>query len=815
MKVSILWLKEILGIKNNISDDEIITAIEQLGYEIENVDKKNVELLRNIKVVKVVSVKKHPNAEHLTICEITDGEKITEVVCGAPNVYTGMITAYISAGNILPNGTKIESKKIRGVVSYGMLCSAKELCLYDDHTGILELDNSFKIGNTLDKYFNDVIIEITTPANRYDCLGHYCIAKEVAAKFKIDFKKFYDYDSLILKFKNLPYFNVKILSTDLCKRYIAIQIVNVNNKIQLPFFITYRLNSLGIRSINPLVDISNYVMLEVGHSVHIFDYEKLSGGKIFVRNAKDKEKIVALDNKEYELDDTMIVIADEEKPVAVAGIIGGLNSCVDQNTTQLVIESAVFNRSMIRLTRKKLGINTEASFRFERGSGWNLCEIAALRTCELILSHCGGEVVKLSDERDIEYYNKLSSFDKNAIRTNLDFISSLLGIEIDTRQFIDILHRLGYNIKFSIENLSTERVFLVQPPLERNDVEFQADIAEEIARYIGYEKIPETLPANIMQFSEKLSYEKIEKKCIQTLISTGLTQVINYSLCSSQDNNVVINAENFKISVFNPVSNEYTDLRLSLFPSLLKNLLHNYNNQIENIGLFEIGKIFYKKDNRAVEEQCIGIILHGQQEVLPWQHKSIEYDIYYLCGIVELLLNTLEIKFKKTLQISQDYTRPVLTKELMLDNMYYVEDTTSELLATACKINKQKLKVKLPKEIFYAEIYLNVLEKFITDIKKYVPLPKYPYVIRDLCLVVKENVYYPQVEEIIKQLVNSKGLDVEIKLIDYYEKGDFPSLTLNIKLRDKNKTLTDDETNNIMSEIINELNKHGLFLRQK
>jgi phenylalanyl-tRNA synthetase beta chain len=364
------------------------------------------------------------------------------VVCGATNIYIGMIAPYVSEGTVLPNGIKIEKRKIRGIESNGMLCSQKELCLGDDHSGIIDLDKDFVLGESLKKYVSDTVVEISTPANRFDCLGHSGIVRKLAIKFGLNYTP---EKTVFEETKNLPFYDLKIESPDLCPKYIATNITNVRNDIKIPFFIRHRLSICGVRSINPLVDISNYVMLEVGHSVHIFDADKLEGNKIIVRRAKKDEKILALDGKEYILSSENIVIADETKPVAIAGIIGGELSSVDFNTKNIVIESAIFNREMVRKTRKNLGVSTEASYRFERGSGWGMCDRAAFKTIQLVLLYCGGKLTKFIDLKDAQYQQNLS----RKLKVNLKFISNLLGIDLVEDDLFKVVKNLGGEIVFS------------------------------------------------------------------------------------------------------------------------------------------------------------------------------------------------------------------------------------------------------------------------------------------------------------------------------------------------------------------------------
>lgn len=819
MKISLNWIREILGCTKEVSNEQIISIIEELGYEVESLQKQSGSILSNVKVVKVLDVQKHPNADKLTLCCIFDGKKEYNVICGAPNVHKDMIAVYISAGNVLADGTKIEVRKIRGIESDGMLCSEKELGISENHSGILELDDSFKIGDSLDKYFNDTIIEISTPANRFDCLGHLGIAREVAIKLGMEFRNKIESIS-VLESKQLPFFDVKVLSNELCKRYIAINIQNVNNNCKLPFYITQRLSSCGIRSINPLVDISNYVMLETGHSVHIFDYDKLCGGKIIVRCAKNGETILALDGKKYELDEEVIVISDDEKPVAIAGIIGGEESSVNNETKNIVIESAVFNRSMVRLARKNLGINTEASYRFERGSGFNLCELAAMRTQQMILNYCKGEVVRFTDYKDVEYYKQITSYQTNGINVNLNFISSLLGMEIEIRNFIELMRKLGAEVVLG-KSAEETKTLLVLPPLNRPDIKFQADIAEEVARFNGYDKIPTTIPNIISSSVRKDKDSLIKNKIVNFLTSCGINQAINYSLCSSKENEIIKNCAIQKIVVLNPVSNEFNELRLSLLSGLLRNLVINYNNQNENIALFEIGKIYYRKDQDEItEEENLGIILCGQRNFLLWKQKILDYDFYFISGVIENLLSELKIKYEKNYDYynNKKLLKPFLNESLFKDYLEYL-DEEGRTIGFICELEKNNFKLtKISKPIFYAEIYINILtELYSSDRYIFEHLPKYPFVLRDLCLVLpSEDVSCEQVIGTIKKFVKNdfKNIDIEVEIIDYYKKDEFLSLTLSLKLQDKTKTLTDEEANNIINLILGELKKYKIDLRR-
>ncbi len=810
MKLSLSWLKELLAGLKNFSDNEIISSIEQLGYEIESV-KYIGHNIDNVKTVQIVNIEKHPSADKLSLCDITDGTKTYKVVCGANNIYVGMLAAYIPAGSVLPNGTKIEVRKIRGVESQGMLCSEKELGLGEDHTGILELPKELPLGSSLGEIFKDTIIEISTPANRYDCLGHVGIAKELAIKLNLDFK----IERIVTDtLKPVAFFDVKIESFTLCPRYFAININSVNNKIVLPYFITQRLKNCDFRSINPLVDISNYVLLEIGHPVHIFDLDKIKSEKIIVRRGKPTEKILALDGKEYHLDENIIVISDIEKPIAIAGIIGAENSAVSLDTKNIVIESAMFNRRMIRLARKKLNISTEASYRFERGCGWDLCELAALRTCMLVLKYCGGTVEKFSDFKDIEYYYSLTRHTNSGIKVDLKFISNLIGSSVSIEELFRILRGLGGEIVLKeVSKIDpNESSFLFIPPVNRQDIRFQADVAEEYLRFKGYEIVNDTLPTLSNKELTKNSFDKLKNTIVEKLVSYGFFQVMNYSLCSSEENSYVKNIEQKKIRVVNPISNEYSELRCSLLAGLLKNVSLNYNNQQENLLLFELGKVYYKEAENVREEEQIGLIIAGKHKFFAWKQDVLEYDFYFMSGVIENLLSFLDIKYKKVFP-----TEPINYSSIVKDCVcYYSLENTSLLLASLYEIDKSQFK-KIPHKIFYGEIYIEKILPLFNEQKKFTELSVYPFVCRDLSLTVPDNIQYDEIINIIKNCSFNEIVDINI--FDYYQKviSDKEKITtigLNIKFQHKEKTLTDEEVNKIVALLLEKLKTYGIELRK-
>ncbi len=806
MKLSLNWLLELLPGLKNFTDKEIISAIEHLGYELEDIKflGKGLECVR---IVKILNIKKHPLADKLQLVEITDGKEIFTVVCGAKNIYVDMVAPYADAGTVLPNGLKIEKRKIREIESNGMLCSQQELLLGDDHSGIMDLGTEFVLGESLKKYVSDTIVEISTPANRFDCLGHVGIVRELAIKFGLNYPP---EKMLIEETKNLPFYDLKVENSSICPKYIATSIINLKNDFKLPYFIRHRISVCGLRSINPLVDISNYVLLETGHPVHIFDTEKLEGNKIIVRKAKNGEKILALDGKEYELSLEDIVISDEKNPVAIAGIIGSEKACVSNSTKNILIESALFNREMVRKTRKRLGIITEASYRFERGSGWDMCNYAAFRTVQLVLLYCGGQLNKFIDLKDVQYQQSL----KKNLKLNLTFISNLLGIQVFEDDLFRVVKDLGGEIVFAEKQTGD---YIIVPPNSRPDWIYQADVAEEIARFKGYEKIPSTFPYIYNSEPEDIKQELFLKQVVNYFVSIGFFQTINYSLCSEEENKLVKNYETDRIIISNPLSKEYSQMRLSLFSGLLRNLITNKNVQTEKLLLFEQGKIYYKRNYKINEEERIGFIITGEKKFISWKNETIKYDKYFIKGVVESLFKKLGVEYKTNYpKLEQKQSMCNLNDDLIERLIEYVIE--DKIISFVCEIDKSKIKVKSKYPIFYGELFIDRIAEIIKNNNKhFVELPRYPFVIRDLSLTVGKNIKYEDVVNIIKNFSNnnlSTGEIIEIELFDYYKKDDITNISLSLKFQNREKTLTDEETNKIFFSLINELSKHSIELRK-
>jgi len=585
MKISYCWLKEFIDIES-ISPDKLAEIMSSIGLGVESLTKPETKIT-NVIIGKILNIDKHPNADRLLLCKVTDGKKEYSVVCGAKNISVGDIVPFALPGAVIAKGTKIETTKIRGVESHGMLCSGEELNIEEKSEGILILNNEqVSIGDELTKYYsvNDTIIDIETPANRGDLLGHLGIARELSAKLKIPLKL--PPTTISTKFSNNVEFKLDVIATELCSRYIATMIDNIEVKPS-PIEIQLRLKHCGLRPINNIVDITNYVLLEIGHPLHAFDYKKLSQNHIIVRQARDNEQILALDNKTYTLDSDMLVIADATQPQAIAGIIGGELSGVTETTKIIILESALFEPQNIRKTCKKLGIVTDASYRFERNASYEMCNFANDRAIELINRIANGRVLTKS-EYSIKYIPR-------KIMLRQQQIPRILSVEYPIKDVTDTLTRLGLNI---VSQSADKSMIMIEVPSYRNDLKEEIDLIEEIARIQGYETIQPSLKTYQLHKTIKNSVWELEKIIRKFLSSCGLQEVINYTFISQQDIDKLmwLKTKRKPVKIANPVSSDFEFLRNSMIYGLINNMLYNYRtHNPKSIKLFELGKIFYLK----------------------------------------------------------------------------------------------------------------------------------------------------------------------------------------------------------------------------
>lgn len=811
MKVPINWLKEFIEIP--FSSQELAEKLLQLGIEVERIEQSAT--LRGIKIGEVLSVKKHPSADKLTICMVDVGEdSIKQIICGASNVKEAIKVPVILPGNTLPNGFKIEKRALRGVESEGMICSKAELELEDNSQGIWILPDKCKAGNELTDEIqtDDAVVDIKITPNRGDCLSIMGIAREFAALTSQKLKL----PKIVIKEtkENIKdKIEVKVEDSGLCPRYTARMAEGVHIK-ESPHWMRRRLILSGVRPINNIVDITNYVMLETGQPLHAFDYEKITDKKIIVRKAQKNEKILCLDGIQRALSfnasnrsrldlGQALVIADSKKPIALAGIMGGEEAGVNKNTKNILLESANFSSTLIRKTSKSLNIASESSYRFERGVDLEGTEFAVNRVCSLIQELSGAEIVS-------GIVDKKKTIAKKTISFNPSEIKRVLGIEIPS--YNKILQGLGFETKKDGSCLK------VQVPSWRNDIEEEIDLIEEIARINNYDLIPLSLPLGRMpaRFGaggpslKEDNKEKIVKKCRSILNRLSLNEVVNYSFISVDLlKKAAMGMMDETIKIDNPISEEFEILRYSLIPSLLQVAQENISRGEKNIKVFELRSIYKYGKNKLPEENIrLGILLTGDWQQPNWINSGVKSSFYMLKGVIET--------FFKELGIKLDYNKD--------KHSVFGETYTFSLLKDNVKVgvmgeaNSVLMDNFLLKEKTYiAEIDMELLLPFVRLKKKIEAVPKYPPVVRDVSFIVPDDISSARIENIMSE--ETKELLENIKLFDYYKgkqvPGGFKSMSYSLCFRSNKKTLTDEEINQLQDKIIKKLEELGLKLRSR
>ncbi len=733
MKVILSWLKEYVDFE--ASPKELAERLTFAGQEVESVETIGISF-EHIVVGEIVKVEKHPNADKLKLCEVSDGTKIWRIVCGAPEVRVGQKAPLALCGAVLANGITVEKRKVRGELSEGMLCAEDELGISDDHSALMSLPAEAKTGMPLAQIIGgpEVVFTIEVTPNRPDCLSIIGIAREIAALYgsklkipTIPLKEEYDGDVESLT-------SVEVLDTESCPRYTA-RIIKDIKVAESPYWMQKRLKLCGIRPINNIVDITNYVMLECGQPLHAFDQALLKEGRIVVRRARNGEKIVTLDGITRELSEDALVIADALNPVALAGIMGGEHSGILPNTSTVLLESATFKPSKIRMTSKQIALSSESSYRFERGVDINLAEWASRRAANFMIELACGKVAR----GVIDIY--LKQYQPRHISCRFQYIHNLLGVSLKAETIFSILTNLECKI-----SESNESSFTVIPPSFRNDIEIEADIVEEVARIYGLENIPSLLPsAKIVEFAaDDCAKRKSELRSL--LSALGLNEILNYSFTSERVLNTFDNKETAlkRIKLPNPISTEHSLLRNALLPQMVETLGRNKSKQIEDVGLFEIGRVFLKNDDGSYYEEerlAIGVMGYFGRYVLE-KRKKIEKIEQFL--VLKGIIEALSIKLKlRDLRIKPDNgeASKVFPAGGIDDSTrlaIYSGEEIIGLCGMLCDILMKEWRIYEP--VALAEIRIQPLLKNLKTVPIYQPLPSFPFVKRDVAIKASRNI---------------------------------------------------------------------------
>ncbi|MDD3627892.1 MAG: phenylalanine--tRNA ligase subunit beta, partial [bacterium] len=618
MKLSLNWLNDYIPIRD-MDYVEVAQKMIMFGFEDTRFDRE-LESLEDVVVGKILKIERHPNADKLSYCQVDSGTGVLNIVCGATNIQEGNIVPLALEGAKLPNGVILKKSKIRGVESQGMMCSQKELQYGSDASGIFILPQEWEVGKQVKDYLNDYIVSYEVKSNRPDLLSHVGVSRELSGLLSLPFLfPYIESDSDFISDVK-----IEIENAEDCGRYVGkvIQGVEVKESGDL---IRFRMNALGLQPRNNIVDISNYVLFELGHPVHIFDKDKIEGGKVIVRRAKQGEEITLLDGNQYKLDDTILVIADAVKPLAVAGIMGGLDSAVTFETKNIFIESAHFNPVLIRRGAKKLGLQTDASYRFERGTDIKGLETVADRVAYLVKKESHGQI---SANIDVV---KTKLPEEKVITIRVSRTNQILGAELSKGEIIKMLSDLHFKyIKDADDNID------FQIPDYRQDVYREIDLIEEVGKLFGYNNLNTTLPK--LGIKDRRPNHQFEFNSLlrEVLVGLGLTEVINISIFTEDNLKYYSNTENL-ITIRNPVGQFLNKLRPTLLTGLVRNLNRNLNRGRDSVKIFEIGSIFNKSEDSDLESESLSILLSGDFNEVHWREKKREVNFFDLKGIVELL----------------------------------------------------------------------------------------------------------------------------------------------------------------------------------
>ncbi|MDB3994061.1 phenylalanine--tRNA ligase subunit beta, partial [Gammaproteobacteria bacterium] len=734
-----------------------------------------------IVVGEVLTVESHPDAEKLQVCKVSDGANVFQVVCGASNVRAGLKAPFATVGSEITirkskEVLKIQIAKIRGVQSNGMLCSSEELGLEEKSEGLLELPSSLINGEDIRELLklNDTSIELDLTPNRGDCLGMRGLAREIGLLTRRDYEEPVFLEVTPKHNIELP---IQIMAKDECPRYLGRLIKNINPNSNSPLWMKERLRRSGLRSIDPVVDVTNYVLMELGQPMHAFDFSKIKGG-IDVRMAKEGEKLVLLDGKEVTLSSQELVISDHEKAVAMAGIMGGISTAVSNETRDVFLECAFFAPLAIAGKARSFGMHTDASHRYERGVDYELQKIAIDRATELLIEIVGGDAGPVTEA--------LGSIPE-AVFVDLKYvnIAALLGVDIPVREVQDILVRLG----FSLSDEDAEGV-RIKVPSYRFDIAIEADVIEELARIFGYNNIPKAAGLVRQSFTSTSEGAVASRRICDLMVDLGYQEVITYSFIDPRHSELILKpAETEVISLQNPISEEMSVMRTSLLPGLISAFEHNNNRQQERLRLFECGLVFSQNSEEIVQQSKIAGLISGEKYPKNWSINNNLSDFYDIKGDVEVLL---DLRREKT---------PIKFSASEHPSMHpgqcaRVSDCKNKEIGYLGALNPSvSQEMGFTNAVFLFEIALDEIKT--TRIPSAKLLSKYPEVSRDLALVLDESVASSEILDCVKE--NAGDRLVELRIFDVYQ-GDAieegkKSVALGLTWQDPSRTLSDDEIN--------------------
>lgn len=808
MKISYNWLKQFIN--TDLSTNEADALLTDLGLEVEGVE--NFESIKGglngVVVGHVIECVKHPNADKLKLTKVDIGQNETlQIVCGAPNVAEGQKVPVATVGTTLYDekgeAWKIKKGKIRGEASHGMICAEDELGLGQSHDGILVLNDSLTPGTPLSDIYEvevDQVFEIGLTPNRADAMSHWGVARDLRA-------------GLIQMDKNTPLntpavsnfhveersrkIAIEVKDSKLAPRYAGVSISGINVKPS-PTWLQNRLKAIGLKPVNNVVDATNYVLHDLGQPLHAFDADKIKGNKIIVQTLKKGTKFTTLDEVERELHEEDLMICDEEKPLCIAGVFGGLNSGVSSHTNNIFLESAYFDPISVRKTAKRHGLNTDASFRFERGIDPNITEYALRRAVILIQEIAGGKVTSDIDDlypKKIEDFQVFLSFKK---------INELIGHEIDTNVIKNILSSLEIKV-----NNVTESGMGLTIPSYRVDVQREVDVIEEILRVYGYNNIPLNKKFNVsVSLSDRFDDHKIQQITAQQLVGKGFSEIMSNSLTTAkytEYSNTI--STDHQVEMLNPLSQDLAVMRQSMLFSGLESVAYNINRKNEDLKFFEFGKTYHKYGDKYEEPKHLAIFVTGKKHPESWTNALEKTDFFYFKGVVGSILVRLGITA----------TQLKTAKSSVFNEAVSIFHQKKQLVSFGTVQKSILKKFDIDQEVLFADFNWDaMLDASKTNQFTFQEIPKYPAVRRDFALLLDENVSFSQIEEIALKF--GKKLLKKVDLFDVYTGKNLPegkkSYAIKFIFQDEHKTLTDKQVDKLMAKLQTQFeNELGANLR--
>jgi phenylalanyl-tRNA synthetase beta chain len=775
MKFSLNWLRDYVEI--DLTAEELAEKLTLAGHEVEEIIYYSKQL-ENIIVGRIESIKPHPDADKLVITQVSDGINQHQIVTGADNIFEGAIVPVSLPGAVLANGMKMKPAKLRGVESFGMLCSEVELGVAEEAAGIWLLPETVPLGVDFIEYakLKDAVLDISILPNRGDCQSIYGMARDISVILNKPLKQ----PECAIKEINEDWsFAIQVKDIEKCPYYTARYIKNVQHK-ETPLWMNQRLQVSGIRSISLLVDITNYVLLELGQPLHAFDKNMLVNNSIIVRTADENEEFYALDEEKRNLEKEALLICDGEKPVALAGIMGGKNSEISDNSSEVLLESAFFHPSTVRRTATKLNLRTESSIRFEKGVDSNLVDFASKRACYLMQELAGGTVISGVKEYKNSNYERFVPY---TIPFDYERINSLLGTKFSEKEMANVLSNLGFELTGNVVTVPSWRM---------GDVVEWPCLAEEIARVLGYHHVSVEFSTGAVIIEKATPINEISRKIEDYLIADGFYQTNTFTMISREDYDKTKQSLDNALEFANPLTIEESVLRQQLLPSILKILSFNRKRQVEHMRFFEIGKVFWGKDGLPEEElHCAGIVTGQVFEKVYFgdDKKNNDVNIFYLKGIVENLLGILGFAAVSFVPITVSIFHPKKAIEIKVcgKKIGYLGLLHPEIVK----------EYDIDEDIWYFDLNLTQVEQIDLGKKIYSPISKYPTTRRDIALLAPKSLSNADITSVIKKYL-PKAVS-EYFLFDYFESEkmglDKKSIAFGFIFQSMDKTLSDKEVN--------------------